>query len=361
MADLPLLQMFSDRVNRPNSTTFQSDFFSWQYFQNALLTQTNSVDGLSRVYAAFSEGGAVLGYCTGCEVRLWGNGRDLKGVWLHEWFVDPSASGIGFQLLDAVVRNSEFVAVSGASVYTMNVFLRLAQSVSWFELERLVAVFDETASLALLKGAHLNSHAILKKLKPRSMPVTDIDIKPLNRFGDETDRAWHDMRTHVTLGTSRDASSMNHRYVNHPRFVYSRALFRSASGLAVMVWRVESVVGVSEAIKVGRLCEVVGSPRAITAAMPAFLKIVAEEGVALCDFFCSHAETLDAMMIGGMYPVVNTPYLDLARLFSPLHFEMRRTISMACFVRAPKDMPQFQSVHRFLFTKGDGNQDRPNP
>lgn len=357
VADLPALRQFSDRFNRPGSSTFADDFFGWQHRESVAATESGTP---AVAVAAFAADGSVKGYVTAHWMRLWRQEAQVPGIWLHEWFVDPESSGVGFQLLNKLVQGYDFVGVAGGSVDTMSVFLRLSPSVVWFELSRLVAVLSPQGCRPLLATEEARSGAILRALTPAAPPVAGVDVRPLGRFGTETDDAWQAMRQGCSLGGNRDADTMNWRYARHPRFDYGRAVFSTPGGDAIMVWRIEPVGGLDRDVKVARLCEVIGAPSAITAAMPHLLRHVAAEGAVLCDFFCSHGGVLDAVTAGGMHPTVTTPYLDLARLFSPLHFDMRRTINMACYCRSA-DPTDFRRPHGFLFTKGDGNQDRPNP
>lgn len=360
-SDLPALQAFSDRFNRPGSSTFRPDFLAWQYGAAARAAGLDHAGDGAGISAAFDSAGQVLGYCSGHHMRSWWQGCEVPGLWLHEWFVDPNASGIGFRLFDEIAKGAELVGVAGGSIDTMNVFLRLAPAFSWFELTRLAAVLDTAQCFRLLPpGTPARSMSILKAIKPRLTEDPSVELTDLAVFGDETDRLWAQAATQCLIAADRSARSLNWRYGAHPIFRYDRVLARSDAGEAVLVWRMETVQGIAEPITVARLCDAIGAPAALTRAMPAVLRRMAAEGVALCDFFGSHARTLNALTAGGMSPVVATAYLDLPRLFAPLHYDPRRTINMSCFLRSasPEAM---RRPHDFMFTKGDGNQDRPNP
>jgi hypothetical protein len=360
-ADLPRLQAFSDRFNRPGSSTFASDFFQWQYADAAQLAGRPETGTLDWVQAAFAADGSVQGYCSASPMRATFAGGEIPGMWLQEWFVDPAASGVGLHLLTKALGKAPMVAVAGGTVDTMNVFLRLTPNAVWFEYSRLVAILSPVACLPLLaEGGHPRSAALLTALRPLVKPGNGIHESEVGRFGAETDQAWQDMRDHCLLAGMRDANGMNWRYADHPRFSYGRAAYTGSAGTAVLIWRMETVGGLEPETRVARLCEAIGSPEAITEAIPHLLHRLAAEGAALCDFFSTHGVTLDALVAGGMHPMVSTPYSDLARLFSPLYFDMRRTINGACFLRG-EAISRFRRPHGFLFTKGDGNQDRPNP
>jgi hypothetical protein len=264
---------------------------------------------------------------------------------------------------EQTARNT-ILATSGQSLAAANVFGRL-RPFSWFDLERLFAAPDPDATLPLVDASVPLTREVRRqqlaflRMQRVGQPSARTTMTELAAFDGHYDEVWDGFRLGVSLGTNRSAAYLNWRYAHHPCLQYQMRLFESQAGPAYFVWREEPVAGHGKCV--ARLCEALGRPEAIAAAFPNLYRHLSDRPVALADFFCSHAAVLAALRSAGMRPVITLPPFDLPRLYSPLAQDVRKTLNYAVSL-APSCRQVSVCDHGMMYlTKGDSNQDRPNP
>lgn len=350
LSELPRIREFAHAYIRPNYPVVREQFFRWQYVETARLANsphigiaaTEAVDG--RLSALWMSHRAAFHLA----------GKRVEGAWLHEWYNTPAAGNAGFFLLLDQLNGASVLGVMGQSLSAANLFLR-ARPALWFELERLVFVFDPRVVGTWLSAP---TESALRILQIFSQPRSSSAAKLVETFDDEYQQVWDGMAADIALATDRDKETMTWRYLRHPSFRYQVALVRATAGTAFFVWREEPVSG-GEGM-VARLCDAIGSPEAVAQSVGAVLALIGERGAAMADFFCSNARLVEAMVEGGMLPVVSLADLDLPRLFSPLSADPRRTINVGFSVTADIGAQALRRYRSSYVTKGDSNQDRPN-
>jgi hypothetical protein len=350
--DFDRLRRFSTAFNRAGSSTFDDDFFTWQYEDAAQLAGTDDNGVLIAV-----EADEILGMAAGGKVRIYAEGNTVTGVWQQEWYADTSRFGVGLFLMMEQMRRNEFVGAAGQNYQAASVNSRIRPMV-WFDLQRLFFPIDADATFDLLLAKSDHSRQFLSAQRA-AKPASGSDVRAVARFDGAYDHAWRRFREDVLICADRSSAYMNWRYVDHPRFSYDCVTVSTPHGDVYFVWRDEPVR--ERGASVARICEVIGSGSAIVDGFADFLQVLEGRGVAFADFFCSHAPTIAALTEAGMRSVITTSDFDLPRLFQPLANDARKRINFyytfADAVR-PRDIHAF---HRTYITKGDSNQDRPNP
>lgn len=349
---LPAIRRFADRHIRPEYPVFEERFFQWQFHQRS----DDGTDPSQAALGTVAETGEVLSLSLGRAEPAWVAGRIETGGWLHEWFADPSHQGGGFVALSRMLKQTGLMAASGHALTTTNIWSRLRLMVE-FELERLFAVCDADATMGLLLASGEMTGPYLRLCRPA--PAPEVTCHPVVAFDDAYETCWRRMREGVTVAIDRSAGFMNWRYLRHPVFRYEARRAETNHGAAYFVWRIEAVAG--RPATVARLVEAIGAPHAIADAFPTIFTEIGKTGAAFVDYFGTNANVLAGLCGGGMRRVVNTPDFDLPRLFSPLAADCRRKLKFAFSPRPDAlDPVSRNDVGRTYFTKGDGNQDRPN-
>lgn len=354
LSDLPAVAALDRLVDRPVNSTFDHDFFSWQFLRSA---GRPDAPALSR--AAWN-GAEAVAFLMMNPVPIAVENRVVSGCHSHEWYAAPGNGFVGLELMSAGMRPQPVTIGAGTSLASAPVIRRI-HNLLVVPLHRLALVIDPAATLALsLAEANPNVLPYLKSLVPPRARVVVPPGDGIAVFDDEYDAVWAQMRALVQLATERDARYMNWRYNDHPRFRYHTLRVRGADGTAYFVWRQEEVAATGA--QVARLCDAIGTPDAVAAAVPALIAAWRDiPRLAFGDFFCSHDGVLAALLAGGFVHALPHPGLDLARLFSPLAGEVRKTVYFSISFGPGVTLTPRPEPGRFYLTKSDANQDRPNP
>ena len=352
------VRKFSDKYNRPNCSTFNRQFFNWQY--NQYHTNTKKID--DNGFYVIEKDGAVASYCSSSNNKFIVNGKLVPGRFIQEWFSSPDYSGLGLSLLFRQLEKSSIVFVMGASAQNLSIMFRLRKSV-WFELTRLICVYDETSTAKFANLIGAAGKNILQSIKYAPNKLVDklsYELKDIGIYDKKYDLFWRMASEQYSFCQTRDADFMNWRYVNHPFFDYKKwVILKGDREVVHIVWRKE--LEPASEIYIGRIMEVIGIHAEIKKAIPYFLTCLETEKVAFVDFFCSNSSLVENMVKGGFIRNVTIPELDIPRLFSPLQVDFRKTINVAVSMADDVYNEDLADCSGFYITKGDGNQDRPNP
>ncbi len=352
-ADLDDVREFSGQVYRRNNVIFTPEYFRWA-FERTLGEDRSQRHGAMMALLD----GRVIGTFVGVGHVFSAFGRLHEGVWIHDWFTEIGHGPTGLQVAMAGVRGRWFFGGSGHGLQGLAVLRAAFPRGRYFELERLVAIADPhaAAELSLLRSEH--TEPFLRTVRV-AWPDARVTLEPFDLFGAGYDHVWDDVRGDFAFATHRTAQYMNWRYADHPLFRYERAVARTPHGPAYFVWRNERVAGSDTTV--GRMCEAIGQPGALAAGFPAAFAQMRASGIAFVDFFCSNASVNAALVEAGMMAAVTRPELDLARLFQPLEGAVSKSLDFSLFFPSGTPGEGPFDFRRSYITKGDSNQDRPNP
>jgi hypothetical protein len=351
--ELPVVAEFDRRVDRPRNSTFDPDFYSWQYVHSG-----GTPRDPSPAIAAW-DGATVIGTMMLSDVDVRVEAQVLAGSYLHEWYGAPGCGPVGLELLASVLTRLPVIIGAGPSMSSMVTFQRVRR---YFvvPLQRLVGILDPAAAASLSSASSDHTLPYLRSIAFHQAHAGAATAEPIEAFDDDYDAVWAAMCPSLQLTADRTASYMNWRYCQHPRLRYRVLRTSGVRGRAYFVWRVEQVP--LKGCAVARVCEAIGTPDAIADGTPALLHTLKmDPALAFADFFCTNDAVCSALIEGGFHPALTLPGLDLPRLFSPLASDVRKTLYfyLSLSRRVPLH-PRLEPSRTYL-TKGDSNQDRPNP
>ncbi len=299
----------------------------------------------------------------------------VAGAWLSNLLVIPEyrTKGVGLKLMWAA-HNLDLGAIFdlGSSTQLQRV-LRALQYELLDDLPRWVAVCDHHAMIQLLQDANPDSpnleieHWVVGD-RPDARVEThgslDVTIKPLqDHFDEEWDRFWNERIASRQIGTNRDASYMNWRYVDHPMYRYECRLARHPSTgeiLGAVVFRIEQIKNRND--KVLRLVEFIGLAESGNVLAQTVIESALAHHVTFADFYCTSARSAAPLQnVGFRLENWHEGQPAIPTRFQPLeggHFKMTGAFRLS----KPFKMqwgPLLPSSD-FYVTKSDGDMDRPN-
>ncbi len=283
--------------------------------------------------------------------------QPTTGGWIHFWFADPGHGPLGLRLLRQVSGNLPFLGGAAIEIAAATTMRQLYRDMLWFDLERLFCPLDPGLTARLSLSRNDDTLRFLRALSiSAGGPLAD--LAEIDRFGDDYDAVWSDMRIGFAITTDRTSRFMNWRYVDHPRLSYRRVACRAASGTVFYVWREEVTQG-PVAATVARLCEVVGSPDAIRDTLTTCLRHMAARNLAFVDFFCSSSTVVQGLIAGGMRPVVSRPGFDLPHRLRPVESYVNKRLDFYYMFPSGSMRADHSDFRQCYFTRGDSNQDIP--
>jgi hypothetical protein len=301
-------------------------------------------------------------------------GAEHPGVWLSIWYVGRECRGHNVALgLIGSVRDLGYEVMGGlgANEVAVPVFRALRFEVMP-RLPRWVAVFDVQSTSRLLtsigdrSGANaLPAWCSRHRVAPGSTTSAEVVevVSWTAHLADTWDALWRSHLAPGLVGTTRDASYLRRRYVEHPRFTYEVRVAlerRSGAALGCTVFRIEQIRGREE--RVLRIVEFMALPEAEACLADALLGAGYESGVSYADFYCSSARFARGLeRVGFVLEQRNSGSPRLPSRLSPpegAHFTMSAVLRSPLSVRGRVD--ELRQAGRLYLTKSDGDQDRPN-
>lgn len=286
------------------------------------------------------------------------DGRVVAGMWLCNLLASPDYldHGLGLKLMTAV--HSVPAAVIGAVGINLRVIpmYRAMRYMTGDRVPRYVRVLDQAGFATLAIGERWRRLAGDSKLAPSSGAVTVDDVASM---APGWDAFWHRFSALGYVGTHRDATFYEWRYVRHPRLRYQMAVARDVQGVVLggAVWRAESVR--DSDLCVVRLIELLASD---DTACRELLKHVEnwgrQRGAVMIDHYCTQAPAA-ALRDCNWFLESDARGDILPCLFQPL-VRQSRDMNYAVRVMARAGDVAADANARLFVVKSDGDQDRPN-
>lgn len=333
--------------------SLREKYFQWQFIRAAELFG----DGDDPGTWLYVKDQRAVSLHLGAKARFWVNGHASSGIWVHDLYIDPNAEVTGPSLAWRQVNENGLIAVCGIGIPSAIIHHAKFPSV-WIELRRLFGVIDAAKTGRMMTTSAPGSRALIRIFRRVKKP-RQITGHRVEEFSSEYEKTWKQVRNTISFCTDRTAQYMTWRYMNDPYFKYETRRYETPAGPAYFVWRREQVSEFEETV--ARICEVIGSRSALACAYPAVHSELKMSGVAFCDFYCTHEETMAGLMEGGMKHAVTLSDFDVPRLFQPFAFEISKTINFNLSVTKENAGSWLYRTGGFYITKGDGNQDRFNP
>lgn len=344
--------------------SYDADLFDWMFKARRHLWDH---DGYS--FALASNGDEPVGIHAAIPFRLNVFGEEKLGLWRMIWIaVQDARAGNAGLLLHRAFDRPPYVNVSfGINDVVTRIYTAMNFSVLP-DIPRHFAVLPggEGAVRALLHIAYKDwDEARVNGIVAHFL--TGVPSSPDAVVGLPVDwdaHGWSAIAPTV-VGATRDHEYLKWRYVDHPRFAYRVVSVREREVVALAVWRAETIMAPGQAeplCRMGRVVEFLVPDLALGPRLcSALLRDMVTEGMAAADYYGYHHGT--GVLLDELGFRVTSSAADgggIPSRFQPLDGGGGRLISA---LRAPGlPVPSFPPTAdcRWLWTKGDSDQDRPN-
>jgi GNAT superfamily N-acetyltransferase len=261
----------------------------WQYLDNP------HAAGAAAIWVA-REDGQVLGQYASMPVRLWWAGREVDASWGMDVFVREEArgKGVGAALFTTWSDNVEVALGLGLTPSSYGLFQKLRYDdvgpVPFF-LRPLDprALMRRRLGPVLGGAAGLAVRAALALWRPeRKAEHPDLEVRAVERIGEEADALWERARDGYAMCVRRDAAYLDWKYARCPHQTYElRGAWRAGALAGYAVSRQQDYGGV----RLGWIVDVftaAGDEAARDALLGAVLDGFRRDGVARAQAFAMH-------------------------------------------------------------------------
>ncbi|MBI4128610.1 MAG: hypothetical protein HY460_01045 [Parcubacteria group bacterium] len=302
-------------------------------------------------------GSSILG-CLGLlpvRYKIGDQSRQLR-IYIN-LFVDPGlrSFGIGAYVVREAMRRYPHALNIGYNALSLPIFQRLG---GWHELgsfAQYVILLNDRVARQLLAD-HSRRAPLAKQYPTDPSHRAGCTIKEYRVFNSDFDSLWRTVRNKYRNTAERTSAYLNWRYARHPYFRYTilAAAERNGSLEGYLIYRRETVQGVA----VAHIIDFISSDRTEKILLHRFLADSKRQNVAFADFMFSgdyhHAsltQTGFTQDTAHVFPV----------LFNPVSHS-KKTIDFMAYTRDPRiNRKIFFNPDAWYLTRGDADQDRPNP
>jgi len=269
----------------------------WQYAQR----RGRHADRPGPTVLLAKEDGRIVGMLGLILSEMNVRGKALPGAWLAVWLTLPEVRkhGVGLKLLDAAwnLAGCEAVFVIGINEHVKRIYAGLGYEIL-DDVPRYVAAGDSKRAAALMLAIDANADAGGVEAHCRQIAIHQVEIDEGGAeveavahpglFDADWDAAWAQRFAPALIGTNRDSTYLNWRYVNHPSFDYECRVARDArSGElhGLTAFRVEQIRGRGE--RVLRIVEFLATPEGGPPLARAVAEAMRRHDVVFADFYCT--------------------------------------------------------------------------
>jgi hypothetical protein len=359
--DWPELVRFYEKFYRPGYVLAQRKFFDWNFCSPLRQTEQSG----QRILL---DGSRVIGIMGSVAWPIQSHNRQVMGQCAINLFLDPSYRNRGLwrPLLNRVCLDSPYTVSSGYAEHTLPMYRGFGRVYHW-QLRRVVKCLDakgceelmrETPSFSTLSD--YKARQALEQL--RSSAATSAGsgqfvVKRVQRFGDEWDAGWCEMRSRYGFTTWRSADFLNWRYIDYPFPLYRCYVAYDGEQIAgLLVLRVESPAFGSVVRVIDLVCQRGAEPGMLAGAE----ELAKDLRATFVDFVFQGAANAAELGAAGYSELVDDDGATLLPMdFNPVRH--RERILTLILVRDPADLAAAELERgAFYLVKGDSDQDRAN-
>ncbi len=363
--DFPKLAEFVKSEFHEKYILSDEKFFEWQYRSNPYLSD----------YAFFllEQGSALYGYIGMVPLDYKINGQTARLNMYANLLVDERVRslGLGTLLIQRAMQAKSPAAISGYTPKSFPIYQKLGDWKALGNFYRYVFFFNPDAVKKLLPDSVSSRGSDSDRGDPALQSKDDgiasllsvarndrsLSFEPITAFDSSFDEFWKNARNRYVITVERTSAYLNWRYANHPHFNYEmRVAKKDGQIIGYVIYRIERVDGFS----IARIVDFVSDDQGEAGVLRKFVSEVANS-VDMIDFMFSGQYCHAALKQLGFFNVYGTPFEHLPMYFNPISYSKNYINFCAWQGNGPIDKDAFYNHNNWYLTRGDGDQDRPNP
>ena len=332
-------------------------FLSWQY---GFKERSSTLKGGDFSIAVIRDKGNIFGYLGIVPLKYKMGSKVIDFKIYVNLLVDPRVRslGLGTLLMEFGMRQTEAAAVFGYNPQTVSIYKKLGSWEEMGDLNRYIAIYNADKVTGLLKeDRSLSDFLKDKQIKVDENINKEISFSYEKEFGNDFDQFWFLVRERYEITVERTSDYMNWRYTNHPHLSYKIIVGRVGRIIkGYVIFRFETV----GKFKIARIIDMVVEQGMEKYFLGYFNKEVAEQGASMADFMLGGDYYREDLLDSGWFLSRESGMKNYPILFNPVHYG-RTNINFMVYKKKKLSGNFFYKPNLWMVTKGDGDQDRPNP
>ena len=351
--DFPKLEEFVKKHFHEKYILSDETFFEWQYRCNPYVED----------YAFFllEQDEKLYGYIGLVPLDYKIGGQTVRLNMYANLLVDEHVRGFGLGtlLIKRAMQEGSPAAISGYTPKSFPIYQKLGDWMALGNFYRYVHVFNSEAVKKLLPPDIAKQGVILNKGSEGDYgeESRELVFESITTFDASFDEFWNRVRNRYAITVKRTRAYMSWRYADHPYLKYEMRLAKKDDQtVGCVVYRVERVNDFS----IARIVDFVSDEQAEVGVLEKF--VVEVSGIVdIIDFMFSGQYGHDTLKQLGFFDVYGTPLEHLPMYFSPVSYA-KNYINFCAWQEGDFiDKNIFFGYNNWYLTRGDGDQDRPNP
>ena len=347
-ADWPLLQRFFKETFHGKHILANKIFFNWQFLPPFSKNKTPSV----LILPAHRK---ILGCLGVIPVVMNYFGKKISVSCLTNFRTDPLIRGKGSGV-DFIEKATEGHDMSYTLQYVRDFDVLLKHS-GW------------KTDIFLKRYVKILNYKKVSELAERKIPLSDYSsnqtrphdnftFSHASEFDDRVDALWRRLKYKYPITIIRSREYLNWRYSKHPFFNYHLFFVRDGEKIqSFVVLRIEKFGSYTA----GRIIDFISTDDAEVFTLKKLVEFCREHTVDFIDFFFTGDFHVPSLELCGFKEAHKKPYSLIPIRFDPIDRNIM-TINLAYKILNSKRVDRrINQIDNWYVTKGDGDQDRPNP
>ena len=353
--DLNLFRSFVSRNFSDKYILNDEKFLDWQYglrFNKGYFKGDFSI-------AVLKEGDNILGYLGILPLKYKVFDKSLDLSVYANLIVDPRirSLGLGTILMDMGMNNVKAASVLGYNPQTVSIYNKLGDWREVGNLNRFVAIYNSNNVDELLNDQKLDQFLSDKEIKLKDVNLKGLSFSYEDNFSGEFDIFWNNIRDKYLITIERSSEYLNWRYSDHPYLDYKVLACRENNNVrGYVIFRFEEIDG----FKIARIIDFVVDNKVENLFVSYLNNVFLKEGADMADFLFTGDYYKESFMNNKWFLTKNTEMSKYPILFNPVH-RGRFDINFMAYKNDDSISDSFYNFDSWFVTKGDGDQDRPNP
>lgn len=287
-------------------------------------------------------------------------GKDIYGVCLANWQTDETlhSKGFGYEMLNTALEGAQIAYVTAYKPILEKLFEKTGWEIhsdkhKQMLVRRFVRIFN-----AWKVKKMINKNDVMFSETKDMFKKKELKFLKINLFDKEIDVFWEEVRDKYKIAVNRNSKYLNWRYTNHPIFEYEFFVTKKDdSTKAFVVVRIEK----SDEYNIGRIVDFGAMDEAEEFTLASISKWFIEQNIDLADFSFTGDFHKEALKNVGFRETNKEPYASIPYLFSPIDHKRRSTNFAFKVIDENLKNLGTAKYDNFYITRGDCDQDRPNP
>ena len=241
---------------------------------------------------------------------------------------------------------------------TASIYQKLGNWQKMGNFFRYMIIFNGRAVANLIKEGALKTKASSYQLKSKILLAPGMNYKYVKNFNSDFNFFWKTIRQKYRITIERTAQYLNWRYANHPYFKYFILTAKKDNKLlGYLIYRFEKTPN----FKIARIIDFISLESFETDLLKKFVLDVQRKNADMADFMFSGNYYHKILKTVGFFEANNTIFKNFPILFNPISYKKSYINFMVWSKDKNINQNEFYNPSNWYLTKGDSDQDRPNP